>query len=409
MAGLSYRRGGWELRYRDRSGKERTERFRGDDTSRPPLQAVERKAEVENGLRRGTWVPPEERLRRFGDLFDAWWAARAVSPSRMATERNRADLHVLPHWREWPIGSIRPSDIDDWIASLTKKIGPSSVRHCYGLLRGPLRRAVRDGIITDPCIDIRLPKKADVRKNFDDVLSAREVHALLTNVVADDPKYAALRTNGRYLALLTLACWCGPRWNETIGLRVCDLNPLRKELVLGRICVNQIGATHYYKRYTKTADTRAIPVPAPVMVALMSHVGTYLPADAGREDFLFLTPNGTHPLRSNFQRDVLKPALDRAGLGGRGITWLSLRHSAASLMFDAGLTVFDAQKRLGHRSPIMTMEIYTHLMRERFDEGRRLMETYIGDSLEAARQVTAEPAWLPDLPAPYRHQHPGGS
>lgn len=69
--------------------------------------------------------------------------------------------------------------------------------------------------------------------------------------------------------------------------------------------------------------------------------------------------------------------MKRAGLDGRGITWLSLRHTAASLMFDAGLTLFDVQRRLGHHSPVMTAEVYTHLMRERFDEGRERMESYI--------------------------------
>ena len=59
------------------------------------------------------------------------------------------------------------------------------------------------------------------------------------------------------------------------------------------------------------------------------------------------------------------------------MTWLTLRHTAASLMFDAGLTLFEVQQRLGHKSPSMTAEVYTHLMRERFDEGRQRMEDYM--------------------------------
>jgi len=45
-------------------------------------------------------------------------------------------------------------------------------------------------------------------------------------------------------------------------------------------------------------------------------------------------------------------------------------------MFDAGLTIFDVQRRLGHHSPVMTAEVYTHLMRDPYEEGRTLMETY---------------------------------
>jgi integrase len=46
-------------------------------------------------------------------------------------------------------------------------------------------------------------------------------------------------------------------------------------------------------------------------------------------------------------------------------------------MFDAGLTIFEVQQRLGHRSPTMTAEVYTHLMRERYEEGREKMENYM--------------------------------
>lgn len=112
------------------------------------------------------------------------------------------------------------------------------------------------------------------------------------------------------------------------------------------------------------------------MDVLIAHIATYCTA-GDREAFLFLTSSGTHPRRRNFTRDALQPALKRAGLTGRRITWMSLRHTAASLMFDAGLTIFDVQQRLGHHSPVLTQEIYTHLMRERYDEGRKTMEAYI--------------------------------
>jgi integrase len=62
-----------------------------------------------------------------------------------------------------------------------------------------------------------------------------------------------------------------------------------------------------------------------------------------------------------------------------------LRHTAASLMFDAGLTIFDVQRRLGHHSPVLTQEIYTHLLRERYDEGRKTMENYIRQVMETGQ------------------------
>lgn len=106
---------------------------------------------------------------------------------------------------------------------LSRKMGPTSVRHCYTLLRGPLRRAVKDRVINDPCVEIALPPKK-IQKGFDDVLTGAEVCRLVASIPDPDPSYADLRTNHRYAALVMMGCWLGPRWNEAIGIRVCDVN-----------------------------------------------------------------------------------------------------------------------------------------------------------------------------------------
>jgi integrase len=118
---------------------------------------------------------------------------------------------------------MRPSDVDDWVAGLSQRMGPDSVRHCYTLLRGPIRRAVKDGIIVDPLIDTALPAMNKITKSFDDVLTGAEVRRLVDAMVDPEPRHAALRTNGRYQAMTRAGCWLGPRWNEILGVRVCDV------------------------------------------------------------------------------------------------------------------------------------------------------------------------------------------
>jgi len=395
VASISYRRGGWELRYRDHRGRERTERFPGPPRRRAPEELLERKADLERELRRGRYVSPEERNTTFGEYYLRWQSGRRpISASRQYTDENRAKNHVLPYWSHWSINDIRPSDIDDWVVGLSRKMGPSSVRHCYTLLRGPLRRAVKDGLIPDPCVEIALPPKADPRKGFDDVLTAREVHRLVDSVPTPGEKYSGLRTNDRYTALIMMGCWLGPRWNEAIGVRVCDLNPLGKEMIFGRVVVNQNGSHLFTEQLSKTNDSRTVPVPQPVMDALLRHLAAYR-TDPSREDFLFTNRNGDLIARSGFSRDVLRPALSQAGIVDRRITWVSLRHTAASLMFDAGLTLFDVQRRLGHKSPLMTAEVYTHLMRERYEEGRVRMEKYMhrGRAQGIGLELRARPRW----------------
>ena len=176
---------------------------------------LERKGVVEAQLVRGTFVSRDRREQPFLAYYDRWAASRQISVSRRYTDDQRAAKHVLPYWGNWPICDIKPSDIDDWIALLAKQMGPVSVRHCYALLRGPLRRAIKDRVIDNPCIDIALPKLPDIRKTFDDVLTAEESERLVNAVADPDPRYASLRTNGRYRALVFMGCWLGPRWKRS--------------------------------------------------------------------------------------------------------------------------------------------------------------------------------------------------
>jgi hypothetical protein len=83
-------------------------------------------------------------------------------------------------------------------------MGPQPVRACHGLLRRPLRRAVKDRIIDNPCIDIVLSKLPSLRKTLDDVLAAEDVDRLVAAIVDPDPRCARLRTNGRHEALVLL-------------------------------------------------------------------------------------------------------------------------------------------------------------------------------------------------------------
>lgn len=376
VASLRRKANGWELRYRQHGGRSRSEYFVGGTPRRPPPAAQDRRAEVESQLRRGTLVAREDFEAPFKLYFDRWWATRRVSATREFTDDQRAKKHVLPYWNDWPICSIRASDIDDWISGLSDTLGPHSVRACYGLLRGPLRRAARDRVITDPCIDIHLPKLPDITKTFDDVLTADEVDLLVAAVHDDTAAYASLRTNHRYQALVFMGCWLGPRWNEAIGLRICDVNPLRREVTFGRQVINQNGSKTFVEVGSKTGDWRTIPVPQPVMDVVTAHIARYRP-HAERHDLIFTNSLGGHIQRGNFSRNVLRPATKRAGFEGRKVTWLTLRHTGASLMFDAGLTLFEVQQRLGHKSPNLTAKVYTHLMRERFDEGRKRLEDYM--------------------------------
>jgi integrase len=53
---------------------------------------------------------------------------------------------------------------------------------------------------------------------------------------------------------------------------------------------------------------------------------------------------------------------------GLPVTFHALRHTHASHLIDAGIDVVKISKRLGHASPLITLQVYAHLFRKRDDK-----------------------------------------
>ena len=59
------------------------------------------------------------------------------------------------------------------------------------------------------------------------------------------------------------------------------------------------------------------------------------------------------------------------------ITTHGLRHTHATLLFEAGATIKQVQDRLGHNDVKTTMEIYTHITKNAKIEALNKFETYV--------------------------------
>jgi len=61
-----------------------------------------------------------------------------------------------------------------------------------------------------------------------------------------------------------------------------------------------------------------------------------------------------------------------------GISPKTLRHTAGSLALGAGASVVTVQKLLGHRSPMTTMNVYSHMLPDDFDNLAKAMNKAAG-------------------------------
>jgi hypothetical protein len=97
----------------------------------------------------------------FGTYAEHWWlwgecpyltsqAARGKNLSRRYAEVQRGFLvnHVLPEFKGMKLSGIKPYLIEKWLMRLRQEgLSPTSVQHCYGVLRLMLGEAKRLGLI----------------------------------------------------------------------------------------------------------------------------------------------------------------------------------------------------------------------------------------------------------------------
>jgi integrase len=91
-------------------------------------------------------------------------------------------------------------------------------------------------------------------------------------------------------------------------------------------------------------------------------------AGKSADDLVFTTLTGKPLPNLNFRRDVFDQAATDAGLSG--LTPHELRphpHTAASLAVSAGANVKAVQRMLGHKSAVMTLDVYAGLFDDDLD------------------------------------------
>jgi hypothetical protein len=155
------------------------------------------------------------------------------------------------------------------------------------------------------------------------------------------------------------AAFCGLRWGEAIALRVCDVDFLRRRILVSANAV-QLGSTHHVGP-TKDRRPRSVPVPEFILEDLSRRC-----LGKARDDLIFPAPGGGYLPRPHSGDGWFAVALRRATLPA--ITVHDLRHTCASLAVSAGVNVLALQRMLGHRSAKLTLDVYADLFDADLDD-----------------------------------------
>lgn len=324
-------------------------------------------------LRRGVFAAPRPTtVRQAGDELITGMRAGTIlnrSRRRYKPKTIRGYDQALSDWVYPTLGGARltdltRNDVEEFIGRLIAAgMAPSTIRNAVMPLRVICRRAKHRGLIPiNPAEDLELPA-SDTTKP--DRIVAPETAALLIALVPEPDR---------------------PIWATAFysGLRLGELRALAREDV--DLAGWKINVRHGFDQYEGLQDPksrageRATPIPSvlrPHLIRACENV---------KSGLLFADRAGWPFTSQALQRRADKAWKDH---GVERVTLHDCRHTFASLMIAAGVNPKAIQRFMGHSSIQVTYDIYGHLMPGAEDEASVLLDAYLEQAYERARQ--AEP------------------
>ena len=409
--------GQWRARYRDEADREHARHFARKIDGQRWLD------EVTAAVVTGQYVDPKAGRVLLRDYAAAWEAGRVCRPSTARIVDNALRVHLLPALGERPLATIRRSDVQGLIKALSERLAPGTVRNVYDTAAKLFGAAVDDRLIAEtPCRRIVLPT---VEGGEVVAPTVEEVQALAGAVPA------------RYRAAVVLLAGSGLRIGELLGLRVADVDFLRRELrverqrlqdgtlaapktpqsvrtvPLGRVVVDELaahlaahggrtagsvraqgrrtrsrsgggggewllttgtGAPLGYRTWRAVWDRAQRPAPA----AVLAEVCPTCPSGAGE------------PCRNRSGTVAARPHGARADLAREGVEAVdthALRHFYAAALIAGGASVKQVSRLLGHSSAVVTLKVYAHLWPGDDDRARSVVDAAL-DVLRTGRGLT---------------------
>jgi integrase len=329
-------------RVRYRTPDHRTTQKRGFTTKRDADLFA---AEVEVDKSRGQYLAPTVGKVTIGELGPAWLQRQRghLKASTLQSYELSWATHVAPRWGGVPISQVHYSDVQAWVAELSSRRGPGTVRIAYSVLARILDDAVRDRLIgANQARGVKLPKLSPRRNTY---LTAVQLQQL-----ADE--------SGRHKSFVLALGVGGLRLGEAAALRVSDIDFLRRRVELSRNAVKVGG--EFVVGSLKNHKNRSVALPAFVMDELARTC-----EGKDRDELLWPSPRGGYISGpSLWKTSWLAMAVGRCRKADPTfprVTPHDLRHTAASLAISAGANPKVVQRMLGHASAAMTLDVYADL------------------------------------------------
>ncbi len=322
---------------------------------------------------------PENDLMPFNILIDRWFdyleAEKKRKQSTLDTYRVSIENHIKPYLNNGKLRDLTEKRLDDFFSYILRNHSNSLAQNLYGILSSVMSYAVRKHYITINNLKSIEPPEKEAKTDEEKSLMALrldEISRFITTA-KDDSIFPIC-----YVALQT-----GMRQGEILALRWSDIDLEFDRVIHVNHTLYLRGQNPLYlKPKTKSSGSKVY-----INDELYAFISEYktkreaLYESVGKKltpDVLVFTNSSFKPYMGCDITHRFQILLARANV--RRVPFHSLRHSAVSLIINAGATLKEAQEFARHSDSSITSQIYSHL----FDDTKRKTFQNLGNILKPA-------------------------
>lgn len=247
-----------------------------------------------------------------------------------------------------------------------RPLSAKTVRNVSGVVSSAFARAIRWGLAAKNPVAASEPPVPKKRKG----VALTPAQQSLLAETATGPWCLPM--------FLEMSAATGARRGEVLALRWSDIREGRAVIARSLTQIKQILTF----KDPKTEDSvRVVTLPVSALKALESHRKRqeefreqYGPDYRTDLDLIFANPDGT-PLKPDSISASVSSLCRRLKLP-KGVSLHTLRHTHGSHLLAAGMEITAVSERLGHSSPRVTADVYSHAIRGRDDEAARRWEEF---------------------------------
>ena len=291
----------------------------------------------------------------FGEWVEFWYENHCKPAVRSNTRtgyENNIRLYIRPRLGNVPLNKLTANDLQRFINWMRQDgrseyresrgdgLSANTIRHCCGLCRRALDKAVTEKLIVrNPAEECKLPpaRRMEMR-----LLSREELQKLLIQARAES-----------YYEVFLLELTTGLRVGELMALQWDDLNLSTGELRIERQ-VYQIKGELLIQPSKNKASIRSVILPTAVVTALKKYKQTVF------SRWMFPSPKKEDaPIAPSVASHRLAKILKHAGC--KKVRFHDLRHVFATNALEHGMDVKTLSTVIGHISSATTLNVYAHV------------------------------------------------